>query len=72
MTSPRRRQDRPIRSVTLRVAFRADKVTAAKIKKAFPAAVFRGEVCEVKIEAEEPSEVAGRAKELLEKIRTAV
>ena len=72
MTSPRRKQDRPIESVALKVTFRADRETMAKIKEVIPGAVVRGGVCEVRIEAEEPGEVAEKAKLLLEKIRTVV
>jgi hypothetical protein len=72
LTSPRRKQDRPIESVALKVTFRADRETAAKIKDVIPGAVVRGGVCEVRIEAEEPGEVAEKAKLLLEKIRTVV
>lgn len=72
MTSPRRKQDRPIKSVALKINFRADRETTAKIKEAIPSAIVRGGVCEVRIEAEEPGEVAEKAKLLLEKIRTVV
>lgn len=72
MTSPRRKQDRPIKSVALKITFRADRETTAKIKEAIPSAIVRGGVCEVRIEAEEPGEVAEKAKLLLEKIRTVV
>ncbi len=72
MTSPRRRPDRPIESVALKITFRADRETTSKIKEAVPSARVRGGVCEVKIEGEQPSEVAATAKALLEKIRTVV
>jgi hypothetical protein len=71
-TSPRPRPDRPIESVALRIQFRADRETRNKIRELVPSAVLRGGVCEVKIEAEEPAEVAERAKALLEKIRSVV
>ncbi len=71
-TSPRQRPDRPIESVALKITFRADRETTSKIKEVVPSARVRGGVCEVRIEAEQPSEVAARAKALLEKIRTAV
>ena len=72
MTSPRRKQDRPIESVTLTVTFRADRETTAKIKEAVPGVIVRGRVCEVRIEADQPGEVAEKARLLLEKIRTVV
>jgi len=71
-TSPRPKPDRPIGSVALKIQFRADKETAARIRELVPSAVVRGGVCEVKIEAEQPAEVAEQAKVLLEKIRTVV
>jgi len=69
---PRPRPDKPIESVALKIQFRADRETTARIKELVPSAVVRGGVCEVKIEAEQPSEVAEQAKALLEKIRTVV
>ena len=71
-TSPRPRPDRPIESVALKIRFRTDRETTAKIKELVPSAVVRGGVCEVRIEAEQPSEVAEQARVLLEKIRTVV
>jgi len=69
LTSPRRKQDRPIESVELRITFRADRVTSKKIKEAIPSARMKEGGCEVRIEAREPGEVAERAKEILERIR---
>ena len=69
MNSPRRRRDRPIESVSLKVTFSANGVKVARIREAFPSAVVRDGVCEVKVEAGEPAEVAERAKALLEKMR---
>jgi hypothetical protein len=71
-TSPRQRPDRPIESVALKIQFRADRETTARIRELVPSAVVRGGVCEVKIEAEQPAEVAEQAKILLEKIRAVV
>ncbi|MDG6900347.1 MAG: hypothetical protein JRM80_00090 [Nitrososphaerota archaeon] len=71
MTSPRRRQDRPVESVTLKITFKAKEVEAAKIMEAVPSAVKRGGLCEVKIEADEPAEAAERARALLERLRAA-
>jgi len=70
MTSRRRRSDRPILFVSLKITFKAEKKMADAIKEAFPSARFRSGECEVKIEAEQPSEVAKKARELLEKIRS--
>ncbi len=70
MTSPRRRQGRPIEAVELRISFRADRDTSKKIREAIPYAKIRGGVCEVRIQAEEPSVVAERAKEVLDRVRT--
>jgi hypothetical protein len=72
LTSPRRRQDRPIEYVALKVTFRADRETTARIREAVPSAVVRGGVCEVKVEAEQPGEVAEKAKAILDKIRAAI
>ncbi len=72
MTSPRRRQDRPIESVALKITFRADKQTAARIKEVIPSVVVHKGVCVIRIEAEEPAVVADKAKILLEKIRRVV
>ncbi len=70
MTSPRRRQGRPIEAVELRISFRANRETSIKIREAIPYAKIRGGICEVRIQAEEPSAVAERAKEVLERVRT--
>lgn len=69
MNSPRRSQDRPIRSVSLKISFRAGSDETARIRGAVPSAVPRTGGCEVRIDAEEPSEVAEKAKALLEKLR---
>ena len=67
---PRRRQDRPIESVELKITFRSDRGTTGRIKEVIPDAVVRGGVCEVRIEGEQPSDVAEKARAILEKIRT--
>ena len=69
MNSPRRKQDRPIRSVSLKITFRAGREELARIREAVPRAVTRGEVCELKIDAEYPAEVEAKARALLEKLR---
>lgn len=71
LTSPRRRQDRPIESVELKVTFRADRETSRIVREAFPEARFVRGVCEVKMKGEEPKEIAEKAKELLERLRSA-
>lgn len=69
MTSPRRRPDRPIESVALKVVFRASRETAERVREVVPSARFRQGSCEVKLEGETPGEVAEMAKAVLEKIR---
>ncbi len=71
MTSPRRKPDRPIQSVSLKITFRAGREELARIMEAVPSATTRAGMCEVKIDAEQPAEVAEKARELLEKIRAA-
>jgi hypothetical protein len=58
--------------VALKITFRANRETARRIRELIPSAVVRGGACVVNIEAQEPSEVAARAKEVLEKIRGVV
>ena len=70
MTSPRRRQDSPIESVGLKITFRADRQTAAKIAEKFPSATIRGGRCVVSIEGSTTGEVAERAKALLDQVRS--
>ena len=72
MTSPRRSRDRPIESVALRISLRADEARTAKIREAVPSVQVRGGVCHLSIEAEDPAEVAEKAKVLLEKLRAAM
>lgn len=72
MTSHRRRQDRPIESIVLRIRFKANRKEIARIREAVPSAVMRRGACEVRIEADRPADVAAKAKELLEKLRTVV
>lgn len=69
MTSPRRSQGRPVESVTLKVAFRADEKTSKKIRELFPSVRVRNGSAVLVIEGEGPREVAEKAKEALEKIR---
>ncbi|HXW94462.1 MAG TPA: hypothetical protein VEJ19_01995 [Nitrososphaerales archaeon] len=69
MNSRRRRQDRPIESLTLKIAFRAEGESAARIRELLPRAQVRGGVCTVELEAKEPAEMAEKAREVLEKLR---
>jgi len=68
-TLARPKPDRPIESVELRISFRADRATAEAIKRMIPSAVLRNGVCVLKIEGEQPGDVADKAREILEKIR---
>ncbi len=72
MTSPRRRHVRPVESVELKITFRGDRDTNDRIKELVPDAVLRGGYCEVRIEGEQPAEVAEKARAVLEKIRSVV
>lgn len=58
--------------MALKITFRADKETTAKIRESVPSARVRRGACEVKIEGEQPAEVAEKARAILEKIRAAV
>jgi hypothetical protein len=72
MTSRRRKQDRPIESLALKITFRADRESAARIRELIPTAQIHGGVCRVVLDAREPSEMAEKAKEVLEKLRGVV
>jgi len=72
MSSSRRRQDRPIESVELKITFRADRETSARIREAVPTVVLRNGACVLKIEGEQPGEVAEKARVVLERLRTVV
>ena len=69
MTSPRRRQDRPIESVSLKVTFRAGKEEANRIRKAVPSGSLRRGVGEIRIETEEPAEMADRTRAILKELK---
>jgi len=71
MSSRRRRRDRPIESLALKIAFRADRGSAARIRELLPSARVRGGVCSVELEAKEPAEMAEKARVVLEKLRAA-
>jgi len=72
MNSRRQRQDRPIESLALKIDFRADRESAARIRELLPLVQIRGGVCRVELEAKEPAEMAEKAKEILEKLRAAM
>ena len=69
--SPRPRQDKPIESLALKITFRADRESAARIRELLPTAKVRGGVCRLELEAKEPSEMAEKAKAVLDKLRAA-
>ncbi len=69
MTSPRRSLGKPIESVQLKITLRTDRGTAATIKKSMPSAVLKNGGCEIRVDGEEPREVAERAREILEILR---
>lgn len=70
MTSPRRRQDRPIVSVSLRITFGADRRTRERILEVIPEATAHGGGCEVTVEGKEIARVAERLRLILEKVRS--
>jgi hypothetical protein len=72
MSSPRRKHGRPIESVELKITFSGDRETNDRIRELIPGAVVRGGVCEVRVEAERPGDVAEVARVMLEKIRTII
>jgi len=71
MSSRRRRRDRPIESLALKITFRADRDSAARVKRLIPSARVSGGVCRIELEAKEPAEMAEKAREVLEKLRDA-
>jgi hypothetical protein len=66
---PKRRQDKPIEAVELRISFKTDRRSAAKVKELVSSARLRQGNCEVVIEGESPGDVAERARAVLEKVR---
>ncbi|MDG6914045.1 MAG: hypothetical protein JRN44_01335 [Nitrososphaerota archaeon] len=71
MNSPRRKQGSAIQSVGLKITFRVDRQTAAKIVEKVPSAVVKGGLCVVRIEGDGPGEVEEKAKAILELVRSA-
>ncbi len=72
MTSSRRSQDRPIKSVELRITFRADRATLARLRSVLQSAVMSRGTLEFKIIGEHPAEVEEKAKAVLETLRSVV
>jgi hypothetical protein len=72
MTSPRRKQGKPIESVELKIGFRADRKTLLRIKKAVPEAEWRKGEIEVKLSGAEPARMADQTKELSDRVRMAL
>jgi len=72
MSSHKQRQDRPIESLELKIVFRVDWESAARIRELVPSALVRGGICRVELEAKEPAEMAEKAREVLEKLRGVV
>jgi len=70
MTSPKRSRDWPIESVELKISIKTDRETSRRIKEEIPGAVVKGGGCELRIFAEEPGDVAERAKVLMERLRS--
>ena len=69
MSSRRRRPDRPIESLALKITFRADRETGVRVREVLPSAKVSGGVCRVELEAKEPAEMAEKARDVLEKLR---
>ena len=67
-TSPRPRQDRPVRHVLLKIVITGTREEILKIKSV-PSAVVRGLTCELMIEGEAPAEAAEKARALLGRLR---
>jgi hypothetical protein len=72
LTSPRRKQGKPIRSVKLRVRFKADRKTLLRIKRAVPEARWKRGELEVTVEGSGPAQVADAAKALSDRVRAAL
>jgi hypothetical protein len=70
MTSAKKREE-PIEAVKLEISLKTDKLTAGKVKEAFPQARFKGGRCLLTLEGKEPSDVAEQMKVLAEKLRAA-
>lgn len=69
MTSPRRRRDRPIESVELTVTLDAETETTAKVMRAFPSAIPKGDTILLRLRGS-AEEVEEKTKTLLELVRT--
>lgn len=67
-----RKQGKPIESVRLSVTFQGDRRSLSKIRKEVPESSWNGKDLLVKIEGEDPLAVARTAKELSDRVRTAM
>ena len=67
-----RRIRKPVESVELKVAIRADRATAEKIMALLPSAKVRNGTCEFKVVGERPADVASEAEEMMQKLRAVV
>jgi len=72
LSSPRRKQGKPIQSVVLKVGFRADRRTLSRIRKAVPGARWQRGQLEVSLATAGPAEMADRTKELSDRVRDAL
>ncbi len=70
MSSPKRNRAKPIESVELKLAFKADMEALRRIMTEIPSAVMREGSCEVVIRGETPAEVVERVKKMLEVLRS--
>ncbi len=66
MSSRRRKPDRPIEKVELKVVFAGSQESLKRLKDRVPSATMRNGRCEVLVEGGAPQEVAERARQLLE------
>jgi len=72
LSSPRRKQGKPIQSVALKVGFRADRRTLLRIKKAVPEAKWQREELEASLASAGPAEMGDKTKELSDRVRGAL
>ncbi len=70
MKSRRQSPDNPVESVELRVSVKTDRVTARRIKRLFPSAKLKQGTCEIMLTGERPDELAAKAGEMLEGLRS--
>ncbi|MDV3293274.1 MAG: hypothetical protein LYZ70_03295 [Nitrososphaerales archaeon] len=70
MKSRRQSPDNPVESVELRVSIKTDRATAQSIKRLFPSAKLKQGTCELTLTGERPDELAAKAGEMLEGLRS--